>query len=198
MPFQPAQFTQITAFLSEVDRANLLNDVLNRADQFVATSTSTGAIEYRESRILYNVEAYGWIVQKIEAALPEVLQNWQIQPFQIAEIEMQLTAHNHGHYYKIHNDNGSEDAATRSISYVYYFNREPKQFSGGALRIYDLNSENGYYVQAQSYQTIEPINNSIVFFPSHFLHEVLPVTCDSRSFADSRFTLNGWIRREMQ
>ncbi|MBE9012911.1 2OG-Fe(II) oxygenase, partial [Pseudanabaenaceae cyanobacterium LEGE 13415] len=47
----------------------------------------------------------------------------------------------------------------------------------------------------ESYQEIQPINNSIIFFPSHFLHEVLPVSCPSRQFADSRFTLNGWIRR---
>jgi Rps23 Pro-64 3,4-dihydroxylase Tpa1-like proline 4-hydroxylase len=27
------------------------------------------------------------------------------------------------------------------------------------------------------------------------MHEVLPIYCASRAFADSRFTINGWIRR---
>ncbi len=195
--YQLAQFVQIQDFLSAKDHSHLLNYVFDRENQFVSTSTSTGAIDYRQSNILYYFEEYeSWMTQKVKSFIPQLLENWEIQPFSISQIEIQLTAHNDGNYYKIHNDNGSEDAADRIISYVYYFNREPKKFSGGALRIYDLNLENGFYVQAESYQDIQPINNSIVFFPSHFLHEVLPVTCRSRQFADSRFTLNGWIRRE--
>jgi Rps23 Pro-64 3,4-dihydroxylase Tpa1-like proline 4-hydroxylase len=34
-----------------------------------------------------------------------------------------------------------------------------------------------------------------VLFPSSLVHEILPVQCSSRKFADSRFTLNGWFRR---
>lgn len=195
--YQPAQFTQIQDFLPLEDRLNLLRYVLDRENRFVTTSTSTGAIDYRQSRILHYFEEYeDWMIQKVRAVVPSLLSKWKMQPFSISRIEIQLTAHNDGNYYKIHNDNGSEDASNRIISYVYYFNREPKNFSGGALRIYDVNLENGYYIQAKSYQEIEPVNNSIVFFPSHLLHEVLPVTCRSRNFADSRFTLNGWIRSE--
>jgi SM-20-related protein len=35
----------------------------------------------------------------------------------------------------------------------------------------------------------------LVVFPSRYLHEVLPVSCPSQTFADSRFTINGWVRR---
>ncbi|MBD2083317.1 2OG-Fe(II) oxygenase [Leptolyngbya sp. FACHB-17] len=195
--YQPAQFIQLHDFLSLEDRTNLLNYVLAREDQFAATTTSTGAIDYRQSSILYYFKEYeNWMVEKVKLIIPSLIEAWNIQAFSISQIEIQLTAHNDGNYYKIHNDNGSEEAANRIISYVYYFHREPKSFFGGALRIYDLNLESSSYIQADSYQDIEPINNSIVFFPSHFLHEVLPVTCRSRRFADSRFTLNGWIRRE--
>ncbi|MGB8690572.1 MAG: proline hydroxylase, partial [Microcoleus sp.] len=34
-----------------------------------------------------------------------------------------------------------------------------------------------------------------VFFLSRYMHEVLPVSCPSKAFADSRFTINGWVRR---
>lgn len=194
--FQPAQFIQIQNVLSSRNQLNLLKYVLDRQNHFVPTSTSTGEFDYRQSTILYYTEEYEhWIVDKVKFFLSKLLEDWQIEPFPISQIEVQLTAHNDGNYYKVHNDNGSDDAADRLISYVYYFNREPKNFSGGALRIYDLNIENGLYLQAESYQEIQPINNSIVFFPSHFLHEVLPVICPSRQFADSRFTLNGWVRR---
>lgn len=194
--YQSAQFIQIQNVLSPEEQRDLLNYVFDQQNYFVSTSTSTGEIDYRQSTILYYSEEYEhWIIDKVKTFLPKLLEEWQIEPFAISQIEAQLTAHNDGNYYKIHNDNGSEDAANRTISYVYYFNREPKNFSGGALRIYDLNVENGLYLQADSYQEIQPINNSIVFFPSHLLHEVLPVVCPSRQFANSRFTLNGWVRR---
>lgn len=194
---QPAQFLQIDHFLANEDRLNLLEYVLDREADFVPTSTATGDLDYRKSWILYHFEAYeNWMIQKITPFLPRLFDAWKIEPFAISQIEIQLTAHNNGHYYKIHNDNGSPDAATRTISYVYYFNREPTNFSGGALRLYDMRIENGHYVQAETYRDIQPVNNRIVFFPSHCLHEVLPISCRSRNFADSRFTLNGWVRRE--
>lgn len=95
----------------------------------------------------------------------------------------------------MHNDNGSSETQNRELTYVYYFYREPKPFSGGELLLYDSKIENNYYVQADSFKTVEPRNNSIVFFPSRYLHEVKLVSCPSKAFADSRFTINGWIRR---
>jgi Rps23 Pro-64 3,4-dihydroxylase Tpa1-like proline 4-hydroxylase len=40
------------------------------------------------------------------------------RPFSISQIESQMTSHNDGNYYKIHNDNGSPDTATRELTYV--------------------------------------------------------------------------------
>jgi SM-20-related protein len=42
---------------------------------------------------------------------------------------------------------------------------------------------------------IVPQPNQIVFFPCSLLHEITPVECPSRAFADSRFTLNGWLHK---
>jgi Rps23 Pro-64 3,4-dihydroxylase Tpa1-like proline 4-hydroxylase len=191
-----AQWILIPNFLKDEARSQLLTYVLSQADQFVPTSTSTGEIDYRKSQILYNFPEFSdWMTHQVGTKLPEIFTQLDVMPFTPSQIEIQLTAHNDGNYYKIHNDNGSGDAATRTISYVYYFYREPKGFSGGELRLYDLSIEQGYYSQAESYTLIEPQNNSLIFFPSHTLHEVMPVVCPSRSFADSRFTLNGWIRR---
>jgi Rps23 Pro-64 3,4-dihydroxylase Tpa1-like proline 4-hydroxylase len=116
-------------------------------------------------------------------------------PFVVSQIEAQLTAHNDGQFYKVHNDNGSQDTATRELTYVYYFYQDPKPFTGGELVIYDSKVQNNYYVQAESYKMVEPRNNSIVFFLSRYMHEVLPIRCPSQEFVNSRFTINGWIRR---
>jgi Rps23 Pro-64 3,4-dihydroxylase Tpa1-like proline 4-hydroxylase len=123
-----------------------------------------------------------------------VLDQLAIAPFQATQIETQLTAHNDGHYYRVHNDSGSADTCTRVLTYVYYFHHQPKAFTGGELRVYDSHIQQNTYVQAESFHTVEPLDNSIVFFPSHVMHEVLTIHCPSRAFLDSRFTINGWIR----
>ncbi|MBW4420011.1 MAG: 2OG-Fe(II) oxygenase [Myxacorys californica WJT36-NPBG1] len=197
---QAAKYLQLDQFLNPSrlptlqGTSRLLDYVLHQESNFVPTTTSTGETDYRKSKILYEFpDLSQWMVQQVEAVLPTVFTQLDHPPFQVSQIEIQLTAHNDGDYYKMHNDNGSAEVARRELSYVYYFYQEPKGFSGGELRLYDLNVETGWYESAETSVTIEPRNNTIVFFPSHYLHEVLPVLCPSRAFAQSRFTLNGWI-----
>lgn len=191
-----SQFVQIDNFFTKDETGRLLDYVLKNESEFVPTSTSTNDLDYRRSMIIYSFPEFSQLITKrIKAILPDVFRKVDLEPFPISEIETQLTSHNDGNYYKIHNDNGSTDTATREFTYVYYFYREPKAFSGGELRIYDSKIENNFYVNADTFHTVEPRNNSIVFFLSRYLHEVLPVSCPSRSFADSRFTINGWVRR---
>ncbi len=192
-----SEYVQIDNFLTVEEHKKLLDYVVKRESAFVPTSTSTGDLDYRRSMILHSFPEFSQlVVNRIQAILPDVFRKLNLSLFPVAEIEAQLTSHNDGNYYKVHNDNGSPDTATREFTYVYYFYREPKSFSGGELVIYDSKIENNFYVQADSYKIVEPRNNSIVFFMSRYLHEVLPVSCPSKAFADSRFTINGWVRRQ--
>jgi Rps23 Pro-64 3,4-dihydroxylase Tpa1-like proline 4-hydroxylase len=192
----PSQYVQLDNFLSQADHKRLLKYVNRQRANFVPTTTSTGAENYRQSVVLHSFpEFVELITQKIHGVLPEVLDQLKLPRFSITQVEAQLTAHNHGNFYKVHNDNGSPETATRELTYVYYFYKEPKPFTGGELLLYDSRIENNFYVQAESWQAVEPRNNSIVFFLSRYMHEVLPVQCPSQNFSDSRFTINGWIRR---
>lgn len=192
----PSHFIQLDNFLTDEELQRLVNFTLERENEFVSTTTSTGDLDYRKSVVLHSFPEFSELIAKrIREVAPDVRSKLGIPQFAITQIEAQLTGHNDGNYYKVHNDNGSADTATRELTYVYYFYREPKGFSGGELVIYDSKIENNYYVKADSYHTVEPRNNSIVFFASRYMHEVLPIHCPSRQFADSRFTINGWIRR---
>ena len=192
-----SEYVQIDNFLTVEEHKRLLNYVLQQEPAFVPTSTSTGDLDYRRSMILYSFPEFSQlVVNRIQAILPDVFRKLNLSPFPVAEIEAQLTSHNDGNYYKVHNDNGSPDTATREFTYVYYFYHEPKPFSGGELLIYDSKIENNFYVKADSYKIVEQRNNSIVFFHSRYLHEVLPVSCPSKAFVHSRFTINGWVRRQ--
>jgi Rps23 Pro-64 3,4-dihydroxylase Tpa1-like proline 4-hydroxylase len=197
----PANFVaslsiQLDEFLTLDEQTYLLASVLEQMPNFSSSTTSTGDQQYRQSRVLHALpDVFELMRQRIRDVMPKICQQLRLPSFPVADVEAQLTAHNHGDFYKVHNDSGSPDTATRVLTYVYYFYREPKAFTGGELKIYDSRIENNMYVQAESSHLVEPRNNSIVFFPSYCLHEVLPIECPSQTFADSRFTINGWVRR---
>jgi hypothetical protein len=98
----------------------------------------------------------------------------------LGRIEVQIAASNDGDYFRLHMDGGPPD--TREISFVYFLHGEPRRFTGGELCV--------------AGETVLPEGDTLVFFPSVSPHEVLPLSVPSRTFADSRFTVNGWIHRK--
>ncbi|MEL6930852.1 MAG: 2OG-Fe(II) oxygenase [Cyanobacteria bacterium J06600_6] len=127
--------------------------------------------------------------RRIREVLPDVCQ-YLDHSFDLAEIEMQLTAHNDGHYFRLHNDNAVGLAVGRAMTFVYYFQRS-QAFTGGELRIFDSEEIDSL----GAFELVKPQNNKIVFFPSQYLHEVLPINCPTQAFVNSRFTVNGWLWR---
>ncbi|MFS8117735.1 MAG: 2OG-Fe(II) oxygenase [Microcoleus sp.] len=191
-----SRYAQIDNFLTPAEKNKLIKYVLAKESQFVTTSTSTNAEDYRRSMVLHSFPEFStMMVNRIKGILPDVLRKLNIPSFPIGDIESQITMHNDNNFYKLHNDSGSPDTASRFFTYVYYFYREPKAFSDGELLIYDSKVENNFYVADETFRTVEPRNNSIVFFLSRYMHEVLTVSCPSKAFADSRFTINGWVRQ---
>lgn len=187
---------QVPDLLSPNDHAQLLEFVRRNESQFVGTTTSTKRDSYRQSAVLYNFAPFDEMLRnKVRQLLPAVCQALKIDTLPTGNIEAQLTSHNDNNFYKVHNDNGSADTAHRLLTFVYYFHNQPKNFTGGQLQVYDHKVQNGYHYAADTYRTIEPTDNSIVFFHSREMHEVLNVSCPSRAFLDSRFTINGWVGR---
>ncbi len=153
----------------------------------------------RQARLLYEPpEIIAWFLPRIEAALPEVFAPLGVAPFTPTRIELQMTLHSGGHFYRAHRDvSGPEEARSeidsRRISFVYYMSRRPRPFRGGELRLYDSDLGGWRFWEEQIWSRIEPDDNSIVFFPSAAMHEVCPVELDSDDPADGRLTLNGWV-----
>jgi Rps23 Pro-64 3,4-dihydroxylase Tpa1-like proline 4-hydroxylase len=105
-----------------------------------------------------------------------------------------MVAHGDGAFFTEHNYIAVEDkkfVVRRVVTAVYYFHRLPKAFSGGVLRIYPLAGSKN----STAFVDIEPTSDTLVFFPSWFPHEVLPVTCPSDWFEDSRFAIDYWVHR---
>lgn len=194
----PADYVQLENFLSDAEYEEVLQTALRRSPEFVSTTTVGDVSNYRQSSVLWGKwlpELHSMMRKKIMTHLPSVLKPLGLSSFLVSKVEMQMTAHHDGCYYKVHTDASSETTQARQLTYVYYFFREPKAFTGGELMLHETEIRGNASSSRANSEIIEPQNNSIVFFNSRCRHEVLPVNCPSRDFADGRFTLNGWVRR---
>jgi Rps23 Pro-64 3,4-dihydroxylase Tpa1-like proline 4-hydroxylase len=189
-------YVQIDNFFSEEDYQKLLNLTIVNQNNFFSSEVINQESEYRQSYILlpeHFAEFHELITHKLLTTRPQVMEKLKIQMFLVAYLEIQITAHLHGGYYKIHQDMDGGKAANRKLTYVYHFYQEPQPFFGGDLRLYQTLIQGEEAIIQEKFTQIQPRNNSIIFFDSRCKHEVLPVYSPSQQFADGRFTLNGWI-----
>ena len=211
---RPAPFVRMTDFLTPAEQDRLLTLTFAERERFgPARIGASGRVDLEmrtafelEHRILRDVRS--WFGPKLRSVLPHVLTRLRMDeapgggargdaaPHEGAPrygIEMHVTAHPAGGFYDVHRDNADSRFRSRKLTFVYYFHREPKRFSGGDLLLYDTDLETGSGSRT-AFSRIEPLRNSLVVFPSGYYHEVTPVECATDDFGDGRFTVNGWIR----
>ncbi len=183
----PPELEELRAYALQHEADFQISQVLSPNDE-----PGTADYDHRRSRVLMDLGKHQeTILKRIRAVLPRVLDQLDMEEFPVTNMEAQITASNNGDFFRAHTDDGQKEVASRRLTFVYFFHREPRQFEGGELRLHD--SRGG--LQTGSYQTIEPRQNQIVFFPCSLTHEITPVECPSQAFADSRFTLNGWLHK---
>jgi SM-20-related protein len=185
-------------FLDGATVAGLLDYALSRQSDFAPTRLASKAVDplFRVSTGLRELDGYRQILKaKILGLVPSLISQLRVTPFDAPKLETELVAHGDGAFYKRHVDTQTlrrrEAIGIRVLSGVYYFHVEPKAFTGGALRLYAIGSNND-----ENFVDIEPVNNSLLVFPSWAPHEVRPVSCPSKRFIDSRFAINCWLRRQ--
>lgn len=187
---------RIVDFLDAKTHAALLAWTLTQEARFVPAQLAGGMVkpEARRALVLRDI---GPIAPLLEIRLRDAAPGWAASlrstPFVTSEVELELAAHNDGAHFTLHSDTYASDEVARGdrmLSAVYYFHRQPRGFNGGALRLHRLGASPG-----DSGLDITPDDNSLVVFPSWGPHEVMPVNCASRAFADSRFAVNCWIYR---
>jgi Rps23 Pro-64 3,4-dihydroxylase Tpa1-like proline 4-hydroxylase len=195
----PAPFVRIEGFLSLAEHDTLLKTAHEQQDRLEPSLAGEGDgppnPEWRSSWVLCKKldTLLPWFLPRVKDALSGILPRLQVGPFPVGDVELEMTVHRSGGFYKVHQDTytGKEHSRDRQVSYVYYFHRVPKRFTGGDLLLYDTDVEVGRY--AAAFTRIEALDNSIVFFPSAYCHRVTTVHCETEDFGDSRFTLNGWF-----
>lgn len=192
----------IENFLTEADAERVMAHALAHEAEFrdstVSHISSQGSFktdyQLRRSRILDNVaDVAPMIGRKLFETMPRVWPRLGMAPIAFRTMECQLSAHGDGDFFNTHTDNGLPDIAHRTMSYVYYVHRRPKQYTGGHLRLYKTVIHEGAHSAGDLVVDIDPPYNGLMVFPSYIHHEVTPVRCSSAALADQRLTLNGWL-----
>jgi hypothetical protein len=185
----------VPAELETISRFALDSEKKFQPSQVVVPGATSGRVDFqsRRSKVLTNLgNLADMLRERIRGALPLVGQRLGIDARKVKGIDIQMTASNDQEFFVAHTDKGAA-FPTRAISYVYFFNREPAAFTGGELKLYHKTAVGAAGSPPSRFTVITPAQNQIVFFPSSLMHEVSPVSVPSKAFADSRFTVNGWI-----
>jgi Rps23 Pro-64 3,4-dihydroxylase Tpa1-like proline 4-hydroxylase len=191
----------IRDFLPASAPAALLDWAIENEADFKPTTMGYGGLAKEEptQRRSVGVHKFGPLEpvlrQRALEIAPALFDELRVSPSQVGSVELQLVAHNDGGFLKQHIDTftGAAWAAasgSRVVSAVYYLHYLPKAFTGGCLRLFPFGAtgEDGGYLD------FEPEHNTLLVFPSWTSHEVLPIYCPSKKFADSRFAVNIWFR----
>jgi SM-20-related protein len=198
---------QYRDFLDPAEHDALLDWTIASRERFIPARL-TGQLLDPKRRIAERLNDLGphrpLFERRLEAKGADIFRSTGTKPFDVEYYELEVAAHGDGAFFAHHSDMplgkgrkplGGDETGTqdRLISAVYYFHREPKRFSGGTLRLYRLgdHSAQGDFVE------FEPLQNSLVVFPSWVRHEVRRVSCPGCGFEEYRFAVNAWLCRTL-
>lgn len=196
----PGPYLVLRDFLGREANEMMLNYVRDNRTLFQpSTLFRKGKSDVLDStfRISSSMEPTGPIQDLFKNAIKQALNqiNKSLGPpgFVPGSYEVEIAAHNDGAFFKRHIDTATGSnrnaGAARITSAVYYFFQKPAAFTGGELRLRSIAPEE----QGGGHVDIPPENDMLLVFPSWSPHEVLPVSCPSGAFEDSRFAVNCWL-----
>jgi SM-20-related protein len=200
---EPANHVAVVPnFLGPELSARFYEFALASKTQFQPTHVGTDIGQLNESirrslRLVIINDLATSVQQAVANALPRLILQLGIRPFDVGPYEIEMVAHGDGCFYKRHLDTFTGDdrarAGDRMVSCVYYFHSPIKKFTGGELRVLPLPTSSR---PVPEYVDIPPTHDTLVAFSSWIPHEVLPVNNSSDEFSQSRFSVNCWVYRQ--
>ena len=197
----PAPFLYIEEFLTNDELSAIWDTIEHNSDNFTDSLTYFGQdqvnSDYRKSVTLYrdNFKTVSkWLLEKIYSQVEETWSYVQLDPFEPISTEIQLTRHGNNGFFKIHQDSGKrKEIRNRALTFVVYLHKEPKHFSGGEILLFDTDTKTNEY--SYRFTKMVPTNNSIIFFPSNYFHQVTPIHLEEDIFENGRFAIHGWLHK---
>jgi hypothetical protein len=201
----PSPFLRITGLLGSERLASVWAHLQARTADWEPTGVYSpeagGRVDasMRDSRCLRSIEdLLPLVMPAIRAARAETdaLVRLGLSGNLEASVEVDLVSHMNGGKFRAHIDSGGPPGgkmARRLLTFVYYLHRVPRRFAGGDLALFDGPLASG---GIHAFTRLPPDNDSLVLFPAHHLHAVLPVEGISDDPLDGRLAFTGWFVRE--
>jgi len=195
----PVPFVRIENFLRPDEQARLWEVVADPTASFFAGSVKGDAGEsdnvyLRKAEVMRRADPVRqWFMSRAMALIErdDVLARLGLSRFPLGRFELQVTRHGDGAHLWCHRDIGPAHP-DRHVSYVYYFYRQPRSFSGGDLLLVDQDAS-GVRGDMLAFTRIIPTDNMLILFPSDRWHSVSRVMVESGDPLDARWTVNGWF-----
>lgn len=197
------RYLVIDGFLGTEAAGNLLAQMLAGAENFTPTLVWRGDRFAENHDVRSSLRLPGRVgvdladfTAAVLARADELRDAIGMPSFEIYHAERSIVAHGDGDFYRTHIDTrtqpgGGGSDSVRMMSCVYYLAAQPTGFSGGELVLHPI----GAPAESVPAARIEPLHDRLVVFPSFVPHEVLPISCPSGRFEDSRFSVNCWLHR---
>ena len=127
------------------------SEIYNQAYGGVNTST-------RRSLIIADTQVFAkfFLPRLREALSADASELVGVADCNTRHIELQVTQHGNGAFFKAHSDAGRDRNRGRKVSYVYYFAFLQRDFRGGELRVYDGDPTSGAW-SSSSFTKILPL-----------------------------------------
>jgi SM-20-related protein len=204
MPLKfPAPHFVLHDFLPAGQHQALLAWTLNQESRFTPAGIAGKTVD-NSIRRCERLNDLGPFASLFTQLLTDSYQSWlttlDATAFEQTSVELQIAAYGDGAHFAFHTDTGtgtSHAPTRRMLTAIYYFYRDPKLFTGGDLRLYDLRARPSSNTSSgpDAFVTIAPEQNSLLVFPSELGHEVMPVVQATGNFSDFRFVVNCWLHR---
>jgi hypothetical protein len=117
----PAPFVRIEGLLARAEHDALLQTAREQQNCFEAAGIGAGNQYHPERRSSWVLggeldRLIPWFLPRVKEALPGVLPRLQMAPFPVGDVELQMTVHRTGGFYKIHRDIGEGYRRERRVS----------------------------------------------------------------------------------
>lgn len=200
----PTPFVQLADVFSADQQERLWQSLTAESASLTPAGVYSGGTQPRvdgETRVAQLLEradsVRAWFLPWLEEVIvrANILPRLGLAPFAVGKRELQVTGHSDGGFFSVHSDASANPAAptwARHVTFIYYFHRLPRRFTGGDLLLFDPPSSGDL-----SFARIDPTHNTLVFFQSNQLHTVTPVQSPSPDPLDGRWTVNGWLHRSL-
>jgi Rps23 Pro-64 3,4-dihydroxylase Tpa1-like proline 4-hydroxylase len=143
---------------------------------------------HRKSLTLFNrklVKSLSETLIKVVATSHlEILEYLKIKPFKVARTQVDCVTYQDGDHFEQHTDFVPLAIFPRRYTWVYYYHKEPRRFSGGQLV---------FFKQGRPIEEVSPKAGTLIAFATDISHAVKTVRVPSGEFADSRFTMTGFV-----